>query len=51
MAYNFVLIPCIANDATDLNEAILLLEICMVIETLGKECWEGGPFFTVGQSL
>ena len=39
------------NDATDLNEAILLLEIHIVFETLGKECWEGGPFFTVGQSL
>ena len=39
------------NDAIDLNEAILLLEICIVFETLGKECWERGTFFTVGQSL
>ena len=39
------------NDAIDLNEAILLLEICIVFGTLGKECWEGGTFFTVGQSL
>ena len=38
------------NDATDLNETILLLEIHAVFETQGEECWEGGPFFTVGQS-
>ena len=38
------------SDATDLNETILLLEIHAVFETYGEECWEGGPFFTVGQS-
>ena len=28
-------------DATDINEVILLLEIRIVFETLGKEYWEG----------